>query len=516
MYRLFIVDDEPLTRQYLRQAAPRLAPDWTVVGEAENGAEAVEKLANTPTDLLLTDVKMPIMDGLALAAWARGEKPDIQVAILSGYGEFSLAQQAIHHGVDEYLLKPVKDQDLLQLLKNSAETIKKRHAESMALKAMHTLSEDYHHQVAENYLRAILQGAQAEVGVYHPLLRQLKIDMMEAVGRIILLRVDMLSMLDSDAPLTDWHIYTYLLLVAAKEISWNLSHGRAIIVSDETVAVFLTAESALDLDGLCTKVIEQCNTFMREHFNITCNVAMGHMKTDMLEMEQSAHIAQQKLRHNILGGTEETADKAVELAEKIKHALLAEDSQALYTAVKLYFAQRKEIPSDLLYGILYLLMDGLELDHTEMQRTLKLLQKNCEFCQFTTREDCRRFLSEAFLRVDNSDSLPRKDYILQAEAFIQEHFTQPITLSQIAENLQVTPSYLSKLFHEGTGESYIKYITRLRMEYAAYLLKENPEQKIGWVADTVGYYSLKHFSYVFKEYYHQSPGQYQSNGSSNK
>lgn len=97
-----------------------------------------------------------------------------------------------------------------------------------------------------------------------------------------------------------------------------------------------------------------------------------------------------------------------------------------------------------------------------------------------------------------------------AKEFIYNHFSEPITLSQIADSLSVSPNYLSKIFHEAVGESYIKFITRIRMEYAAYLLKTNSDEHIFNIAEKTGYYNLKHFNFVFKEFYNMTPTEYQN------
>ena len=96
-----------------------------------------------------------------------------------------------------------------------------------------------------------------------------------------------------------------------------------------------------------------------------------------------------------------------------------------------------------------------------------------------------------------------------AVSYIHEHFSESIALSQIADALKVSPNYLSRQFHEQTGESYIKFLTRIRMEYAAELLKKYPDAKISAVAEQSGYFNLKHFNYAFREFYHTTPGNFQ-------
>jgi two-component system response regulator YesN len=117
-------------------------------------------------------------------------------------------------------------------------------------------------------------------------------------------------------------------------------------------------------------------------------------------------------------------------------------------------------------------------------------------------------LTQSKLLEESMEQIPHK-LIKDAKDFIYSHFAEPISLSQIADSLHVSPNYLSKIFHEIVGESYIKFITRIRMEYAARLLKSNSNEKISNVAEKAGYYNWKHFNFVFKEYYNMTPSEYQ-------
>lgn len=256
MYQVFLVDDEPLTLEYLSGIIPEIDREWTVVGAAGDGEEALEYLNHHLVHLVITDIKMPGMNGLKLAQCLKSMNPEQEIVILSGYDEFALAQQALRLEVMEYLLKPIRKAELSSVL-----------------------------------------------------------------SRIVL-----------------------------------------------------------------------------------------------------------RLRQRD--------------------------------------AQRKQL------------------------QTLQAL-----LCSLKPAES----------------GIPAKPANLAQEAaqYIYEHFTEAVTLSQTADYLHVSPNYLSRQFHEQTGESYMKFITRLRMEYAARLLSEDPFAKISAVAEKSGYYSLKHFNYAFKEYYKMTPGQFQ-------
>ena len=126
MYKILFVDDEEAVRKSIIKWVDWQALGFTVVGDAENGQEALEKVAALEPDIIITDIQMPYMDGLQLAEELRREYPEKGVILFSGYDEFEYAKQAIKLGVTEYILKPVNIQELTELLKNLRESMDKR------------------------------------------------------------------------------------------------------------------------------------------------------------------------------------------------------------------------------------------------------------------------------------------------------------------------------------------------------------------------------------------------------
>ena len=116
MLRVFVVEDEYLIRKGIIKYIQQADQQFQVVGEAEDGELAYPKILNLKPDLVITDIKMPFMDGLELSRAVKEKLPDIKIIIISAYGEFEYANQAIQIGVDEYLLKPVMPDALLEAL----------------------------------------------------------------------------------------------------------------------------------------------------------------------------------------------------------------------------------------------------------------------------------------------------------------------------------------------------------------------------------------------------------------
>lgn len=114
MLKIFLAEDEVIVRETIKRMIPWEELGFELVGEAADGEMALPLLIRQKPDLLITDIKMPFMDGLTLAKLAKKELPELKIVILSGYDDFNYAKQAISIGVEDYLLKPITKNALIE------------------------------------------------------------------------------------------------------------------------------------------------------------------------------------------------------------------------------------------------------------------------------------------------------------------------------------------------------------------------------------------------------------------
>ena len=128
MYRILVVDDEPAAIKHICNIIAIKCPQFEVTATAEHGQEALKRLEEETPDILITDVKMPVMDGIALAERVKERYPEVLSLVVSGYQEFEYAKAAIRSGVYDYLLKPIKPSALQNALNSMEEVLAERYA----------------------------------------------------------------------------------------------------------------------------------------------------------------------------------------------------------------------------------------------------------------------------------------------------------------------------------------------------------------------------------------------------
>lgn len=534
MYHLLIVDDEPLTRDFFLNNVSSIDPEWCVDSAARDGAEALEYLADHHVDLIITDIKMPSVDGLELCEKVKAQKPNQEIIILSGYNDFTYAQEALHYHVHGYLLKPVKISEVKNALHEVAARIDQSSKQEIAFMTMQNLSVDYQSHICRNYLRAIIEDQNTEIKVLHPMLYKLKIDLMQALGIIMIFRLDVESLLTQKMPPEDLTIFRYILFQATTEFVEEDASGYVILDSDENTVSYLTCDSEQEIIEKCGALYSKVSGFLKTYTGLTVTGFMGCAKSEILEMALSYQEA--KLLYNlwaIRGGNtlydqakaDPTELSSLKSIDRICSALMtgymerndvniqiaANNLKAFIGAV----SAEKSL-SFLLLLLQYAMQYKPDFSSEQYISTLKTVVSSLDQVNAEIPADLTVFYLNVLdtiwgTKPEKPDETGTRKLVENAMKYIYQHFSEPITLSQIADNFNVTPNYLSKVFHEETGESYVKFITRIRMEYAANLLRTTPSEHVFAIAEKAGYYNLKHFNYVFKEYYNQTPTEYQKN-----
>ena len=533
MYKVMLVDDEPLVREFLRFHFNCHHPEWEIAAEAMDGREALDKFQEGPVDLVITDIKMPVMNGIELSKHLKQLDPSLHIIILSGYDEFTLAREAIRYGVRNYLLKPVVDEELIENINAVTSLLARNYIESLAFFTQNSISNDSRAQVVKQFLKAVVSENYVEIKTLYPLIYRLKVPLIETEGVILMLDLDEACMIRKGIPVSDFPIFRFILQQIASEISAEAGHGHVFLDENQVTCILLSGEDQTHILHRCKELYRLVADAIAGHTGIKVSGALGTMENELFELQNSHTAASRNILYRLYAETADLFEQTLDLQRtdslrslemtliSIRGALYDQNELACSVALKHYIDQMPtRTPQDIVKFGIHLIKSAKHGKRDPIHYTADRAYRQLERID---QEQTSAWSTDAILTVYRSvvDGLidsgelskpaadDEYDVAGRAKAYIYAHYSEPLSLALLADKLGVSPGYLSSTFHKTFQESYIKFLTRVRMEQAAKLLKHYPHEKVYDVAEKVGYVGVKHFSHVFKQYYQIPPGEYQ-------
>ena len=493
MTNVLIVDDEKIEREGLKYLLSREEGERNVF-EASNGKQALQIIRSEDIQLVLTDIKMPHMDGLELSRRAKEENPALQIIIFSGYSDFTFAQEAIRYGVTEYILKPVNPEDFHKVIQKAEKVIEQRKKkESREIKG-------------KNFLQNYLYSGKLET------LEKAK------------------DMIDLE--------------------KWNGWHCGILLESD--VAFFDTAEETLEeeiqkeLRRVCfylnlnarqslllfqdvycdyQLVANHLYNFMKRKYRDSFYLAVSR-KFEGCEclpeiLEQLEQQMEEKFYHpekHVFSNEDDVLKLSVgEVQDSQIMQMISEDITRKDTdQLRKHFACLKEKYHDnTKYSAMYIkfvfsnvIQELFQENQFSGERRLEHEIERLYNCRNimeileVTEDNIKEY--EAFL--DRSMSSSRNE-VAAVKNYIYQHYEEDLNLEMLAEKVYLSSGYLSFIFKKETGMNLNRYIRVFRMEKAKELLCST-NMKVAQVSEHVGFANVSYFCRSFREYYGSSPESY--------
>ncbi|MCD8123209.1 MAG: response regulator [Clostridiales bacterium] len=529
LYRLFLVDDEEEIREGIIRKISWEKLGFVIVGDAANGRDALETIEQLEPDVLMTDIRMPYMDGLELTRCIHQKYPSMKVLIFSGYDDFEYAKQAIKLGVTEYILKPVNVEELSQILTKVRENLDEEIRQRRDLDRLRKSYRESLPILRELFLNELVSG-KVRASQIPEKLTEYGIDL--AAARKWIAAVISVEANDA-AGFTDFHQKELAMISVSALIEDNLKNWFrfALFRSTEGLALLITIDGENTQTGLIDQLGDICKE-CRKILEITVTIGIGHSCQSLDEALTSYRSALDALGYKAIVGTGETIYiNDVEPVSRGNLQFDRKDEDDLIAAVK--FGSRREIEGVIhrliarmddakvhirqhqlyMLSILNILMQmvqqyGLEeseifaagLQYMDVQQ---LIRRGEEYEKWTVEIAFR--ISERLNRERDNTS---KRAILDARKYIQENYQNPdLSVEMICRELHMSQAYFSTLFRKETGQTYIAYLTELRLDRAVELLNTT-DDKTYVIAQKVGYQEQNYFSYVFKKRYGMSPTKY--------
>ena len=503
MYRILVVDDEKIERNGIKFLLGQMDVSLTVL-EAANGKQALEVLEKEPVDILLTDIKMPFIDGMELIESVHGKYPEMLKIIFSGFGDFEYAKTAIKYGVQDYILKPVEPEEFKATLTKVFNAIKEQEANKQYRDMSQAFFEDH-------ILYSLVNGGSSQ----ELLKRHGNVLDMGAVcdyRQMILLEYDMDFFGKKDENLFD-----VLTGILGKEIRYlNLNPQQSV--------VFLKKE----LKETGRSVCEELYSSLYTTYHYVCHIVLSDV-CESMESYGSAMEAMEGVMENKFFQTEShvflveenKASFAVQMDDDILFKQMKQDIKMKdIAALKNHFGWVCEKYKDkteysqvyvkfIFSNLLKDFYDSLpESSRGSLDREIDQLYRSTDF------GSVKAIIDENIARLEETFAVnPQMSHreIEAVKQYIYDHYKEELSIDILARLVYMAPSYLSAVFKKETGQNLSKFIKEYRMEKARDML-ENTHMKIVNISESVGYPNVSYFCQSFREFYGVSPQKFRNQG----
>lgn len=541
MLKIFLAEDEVVVRETIKRMIPWEELGFELVGEAADGEMALPLLIRQQPDLLITDIKMPFMDGLTLARLAKKEIPGLKVVILSGYDDFNYAKQAIGIGVEDYLLKPITKNALIERLSEIRSRYEHEKTQKEYYEKFQREMQAYEKNSSRDFFEALVGGSMDMMEVYKRA-EKLGLDIVAEVYNVLIFTMNC----DEDFSgqrdeYSSWEAESLELLE-----NFFAGHSSAMLFRSNifSYGVLLKGQRETIEENTRACVDEIRKILSRQDGRREWFLAVGQSVDRLSQIQKSYHTASRAFSQrylydeNILyydemetmehpGGQAETEDNAYlqkvdvnalnpAILQKFLSNGLQEETENF---VKDYFYAIGQEPMESLVFRNYVILNvrfsvisfikGLGCDTNEMEsadteEVLAESGKNME----SAIAYAKKMISQAIEIRDQNSGNKNRSILKTAVDFIDSHYMdEEISLNTVANVANVSSNHFSALFSQNMGQTFIEYLTTLRMNKAKELLRCTG-MRSSEIAGEIGYKDAHYFSYLFKKTQGMTPSDY--------
>lgn len=510
MYKLFIVEDEHLIRDNLRHQVSELSTKYpiTYIGEAADGEMALASIIDLQPDILLTDIKMPFMDGLSFAKEARKLLPWTRIIFISGFDDFVYTKGAIQVQADDYLLKPIKNRELESAIEKAVAALNQKKQEEPQSKT------DLIAELKKNhFLNGLFKGELA-VDEAFTLAESFKRSFAGKKFAVLLATNQFTTDFEDYAHFSDYLNFLFrenpqvlFSSVSSHFIKFLIfdTHPDVVLETSYQIAQTLIHELTThknELTAAISPIIDRISE-LPDAFEITQHLLTGPYpsKERIISCEDITQkgglLSTSLVPFDFLSALDKLTKKEIPslIAQLVKpqHSEKRTHLYRYFILTELFhLAQKKsvDIPFDL---ILY----------ASTSRRLTVASEREEY-----EKALHTLISYLIVNKIRPSMTKYRNVINHALDFIKDNFTDPdMSLNMVAQEVALSPSHFSTVFSQSLDQTFIDYLTEQRVERAKELL-EQTNQRLSDIAFEIGYNDPNYFSYLFKKKQGVSPKEY--------
>ena len=541
MLKTFLVEDEVVIREMIKKMIPWEQYGFELAGEAADGEMALPLILKSKPDLLITDIKMPFMDGLTLCRLVKKELPDIRIVILSGYDDFNYAKQAISIGVEDYLLKPITKNAFIERLEEIHNRYEHEKTQREYYEKFRLEMQEYEKNASRDFFETLVR-ADSDLAELYRRADKLNLDIVAEAYNILIFTPDTSEgNYNSYEECSDWEAE-----VQDKINTYFLNHPMAILFRHQVFSYAILVKGQKDTieknTEECVKAIQDImdQTERRTGWFIAVGKSadrlsmLGHsyrtaVRANSFRYLYDGHILDyQSLEAQKENPSDSRREDSVQLRNVNINALNPAILQKFLSSglaeevddfIRDYFNAigqepmgslvfRNYVVLNVRFSVLSFLKklgcDDSEISGQEMENIMDETGKTIE----AAVAYCGKILKKAIaLRDENAGNQNRSVLKLAVDFIDHNYMDEEISLNKAAHVANVSANHFSALFSQNMGQTFTEYLTDLRMSKAKELLRCTA-MRSSEIAGEVGYKDAHYFSYLFKKTQGMTPSEY--------
>lgn len=531
MIKVLLVDDEPIIVRGLKKLISWDSLDCEIIGEAYDGEEALEFIRENKPDIVITDLLMPVMDGMELVKNVYEDGLSAKIIILSGHGEFELARNALKYGVFEYLLKPVTKEQLAETISKILGKIK---IDIIHSEKMEKMKAQWHENLPLLRDKLVLDVIRGEIHDRELVYKKAELLDMEfrAAGYNVLAIQLINHNIGDDVKTSEEKILVKFVVenIASEVIDRRLA-GYTTVAGDTLYILTFIRDQGFS-NSILFAVADEIRNCVLEYTNTSVSIGIGRFYSDIADVEKSFEEATQALKSRFLFDNTNIIHINNILPKNGKGSHYPEAAEKEALDVLTYGAEfnASELAVRLVGAFLEnsgknpeMVINFSNEFLIQLERSLRSMGCNVEMHQSELRNECERInrmeslqelqkwfagkLENARMSVLNMRKAREYDAIREAKNYIDSKYSEDLTLNRVAGKVYMSPTYFSSIFKSRTGVNFCDYLSKVRMDNAARLLKDSG-YKTYEVSEVVGYKNPRYFSDAFKRYFGLTPTEF--------
>lgn len=518
--KVFLVDDEKGIVEGLKVMFELYIPECEVVGVAYNGIDGYKLIQEEQPDIVISDIRMPEADGLEMIQMLKDTGCQSKFIILSGYADFEYARKGIQLGVQFYLNKPVEEEELCECMRQVMEGVR---ADRIKLEEMNKLKQEAQNRLLENTLRDLLDAGNDDVFDVEELLKIAGIPTSGIRFIGVLLEFD-----SKLGKLRDFGIETVF-----RHIDRAMNLYRRVYrfrYTGSQVAVIVTYEMSID-PGELIHVLHRLKNDVYQEMKLFMSVGIGTQKDQATGISLSFEEARQALSYKVIKGAgaviqyseiksltgrrhvvqEETINKLEAYMDNMDEEGCVGLVRGIFRKMKV--VEREMSPTDLQLQCLNILLSTVRKMSFEQVQQNDFLGRNIlsleGISRFSTMESLQEWMIHVIREIIalKQEQNKKKDIISEIKEYVIEHYNESLSLAELSARFFLNPYYLSQLFKQKTGDTYLNFLAQIRINKSKELLVKT-DLPMYEICHMVGYSDTQHFTRVFEKLTGVKPREY--------